>query len=133
MRAVDLTPGLEQGHDRVAFPVQQPVQRMPTGRAVVEPPDAPTGDPPAAPDMVEPEQLARSPGRPAVLNGVVDPGRSHADGCRRARSTSCAMSSVIWWSGTASSRSAAVVAGSADGVERDLVDRRAGGRGRGGP
>jgi hypothetical protein len=45
------------------MPARRPVDQLPTG---------PAGLPATAPNVIEPERLRRSPGRPATVDGVID-------------------------------------------------------------
>ena len=72
VRPVDLSPGLEQGHDRGPFGLQQPVQRMPAWGPVGELPGLTPGLPPAQPNVIETEQARRPPRRPAALDSMID-------------------------------------------------------------
>jgi len=73
MTAVDLVPVLEHSDDRLPLPAQQAVQRVPAGRPVLQLPGGAALSPAGRPHVVQAQQHARLPDRPAApSHGVID-------------------------------------------------------------
>jgi hypothetical protein len=72
MRAVDLTPLIEQPHDLSDLPVHQAMQRAASGGLIGQLVSGPAAQPPVDAQLTDLQHLAGSPRRPALLQGLLE-------------------------------------------------------------
>ena len=72
MRAVRVTPLIEQGQNLRGLLVQQPMHRRPARRPVGQPAPRPAGEPTIGPDLADLQHAAGSPDRPPGLDRLID-------------------------------------------------------------